>query len=286
MSRHHTYDCVVTWTGNRGSGTRGYRDYDRTHDVAAQGRPTLPGSADPAFRGEATRWNPEMLLVASLSQCHMLWYLHLAADAGVVVTDYVDQAMGTMVEQDDGSGQFVEVVLRPAVTVTQPSEVDLARQLHDRAHATCFIARSVNFPVRHEPTIVALTGGSVANREASARHAVEAAVRAVYERYLHSFTHNDLDGIDAVVSYPLTHVGKDRVRVFDTFPINPADLKRATGWHTTLNSRYEVVATSSDKAHVVRPGSSESIRAGLDHISGLSFKDPDGVALEFFAPPA
>ena len=153
MTRTHTYDSVVTWTGNRGTGTSGYRDYDRAHDVTGDGRVTIGGSADPAFRGDASRWNPEQLLVASLSQCHLLWYLHLAADAGVVVTGYVDAASGTMVEEGDGGGRFVDVVLRPAVTVADASMVAIAEHLHERAAALCFIVRSVNFPVRHESTV-------------------------------------------------------------------------------------------------------------------------------------
>lgn len=153
MTRTHSYEVTVTWTGDRGTGTSGYRAYSRAHDVLAPGRPTVPGSSDPAFRGERDRWNPEQLLVASLSQCHLLWYLHLCADAGVVVTGYTDQPTGTMVETADG-GHFTEVVLRPRVTVTEPDMVDHATGLHDDAHRLCFIANSVNFPVRHEPVVV------------------------------------------------------------------------------------------------------------------------------------
>ncbi len=148
----HTYDTVVTWTGNRGTGTSGYRDYARDHDVSADERPTIAGSSDPAFRGERSRWNPEQLLVASLSQCHMLWYLHLCADAGVVVTGYVDHARGAMTETGDG-GRFTQVVLRPEVTVAAADMAEEARRLHAKAHHACFIANSVNFPVRHEPHI-------------------------------------------------------------------------------------------------------------------------------------
>jgi organic hydroperoxide reductase OsmC/OhrA len=150
VTKLHTYDTVVTWTGDRGTGTSHYSAYDRTHEITADGTPMIAGSADPAFRGDPSRWNPEQLLVASLSQCHMLWYLHLAAVAGVVVTGYVDRAVGTMAEQPDGVGQFVEVVLRPTVTVTEPTMTEHAMQLHERAHQMCFISRSVNFPVRHE----------------------------------------------------------------------------------------------------------------------------------------
>jgi organic hydroperoxide reductase OsmC/OhrA len=150
--KRHTYDTVVTWTGNRGTGTSGYRDYARDHDLDAEGRATIAGSSEPAFRGDKTRWNPEQLTVAALSQCHMLWYLHLCADAGVVVTEYVDQAQGAMTHTDTG-GAFDEVVLRPTVTVESAAMVDDATRLHDDAHHACNIANSVNFVVRHEPTI-------------------------------------------------------------------------------------------------------------------------------------
>jgi organic hydroperoxide reductase OsmC/OhrA len=153
MSRTHEYTAEIRWSGNRGSGTSSYRDYDRAHDVSAEGKPTIAGSSDPAFRGDPARWNPEELLVASLAQCHMLWFLHLAAISGVVVTDYVDRPAGTMLEQDDGAGQFTRVVLRPAVTVADASMRERSQHLHEDAHAKCYIARSVNFPVLHEPTI-------------------------------------------------------------------------------------------------------------------------------------
>jgi organic hydroperoxide reductase OsmC/OhrA len=150
MTRLHRYRVQVSWTGNLGTGTSGYRDYARDHEVVAAGKPVLPGSSDPSFRGDPARYNPEELLVAALSQCHMLWLLHLAAAEGVVVTGYVDHPEGVMAEQPDGGGAFREVVLRPEVTVAAPHMVGLVERLHTRAHALCFIARSVNFPVRHE----------------------------------------------------------------------------------------------------------------------------------------
>ena len=153
MARTHAYDVTVTWTGDRGSGTSGYRDFDRAHDVTAGGPPPIAASADPAFRGDPDRWNPEQELVAALAQCHMLWYLHLCAVGGVVVTGYRDDAHGTMTEGPDGGGRFAEVVLRPRITVTSASMVDKATALHATANEKCFIAGSVNFPVRHEPVI-------------------------------------------------------------------------------------------------------------------------------------
>lgn len=151
--RHHEYSATVTWTGNRGTGTSGYRDYSRDHVIAAGAKPDIPGSADPAFRGDADRWNPEDLLVASVSACHKLWYLHLCAVNGVVVTAYEDHAEGQMVTEEDGSGRFTEVVLRPRVTISS-GDRERAASLHHDAHEKCFIANSVNFPVRCEPTIV------------------------------------------------------------------------------------------------------------------------------------
>lgn len=149
----HSYAVQVTWTGNLGTGTSGYRDYSRDHEVSADGPPIIPGSSDPAFRGDQARWNPELELVAALSQCHLLWYLHLCAAAGVVVLDYTDPATGTMAESADGGGRFTEVTLRPRVTVATADMVETARRLHAQASAKCFIANSVNFPVHHAPVI-------------------------------------------------------------------------------------------------------------------------------------
>lgn len=155
MAATHRYELALEWTGNLGPGTRDYRAYSRDHEVLADGRPPLPGSSDPAFRGDPARWNPEELLVASLSQCHMLWYLHLCATAGVVVTGYTDRPAGTMTTDATGGGRFTEVVLRPRVTVADDAMREKARALHGEVGALCFIARSVNFPVRHEPTVTA-----------------------------------------------------------------------------------------------------------------------------------
>jgi organic hydroperoxide reductase OsmC/OhrA len=148
----HRYTMAVIWTGNEGTGTSGYRTYRRDHDILADGKATIAGSSDPAFRGDPKRWNPEELLVASLSTCHMLWFLHLASDAGLAVTGYEDAPVGTMVETADGGGQFAEVVLHPSVTVGA-GDLSRADALHRAAHEKCFIARSVNFPVRCEATI-------------------------------------------------------------------------------------------------------------------------------------
>ncbi|MFF8900105.1 OsmC family protein [Streptomyces lydicus] len=157
MPGQHSYRTTVTWTGNSGSGTSGYRAYGREHEVRAEGPPPLAGTADPAFRGSADRWNPEQLLLASLAQCHMLTYLALCSLAGVVVTGYVDDAEGTMAEDGAGGGRFTGVVLRPRVEVASAGDAERARALHGDAHQKCFIANSVNFPVRHEP-VVAVRG--------------------------------------------------------------------------------------------------------------------------------
>ena len=152
VRRTHRYEVTTTWTGNRGTGTSGYRDYGRDHDVAADGRPTISGSSDPTFRGDKTRWNPELELLAALSQCHMLSYLHVCTTAGVVVTAYEDTPYGTMAETVDGGGYFTEVVLRPRVTVKEEHMAEKAQRLHEEASEKCFIASSVNFPVRHDPS--------------------------------------------------------------------------------------------------------------------------------------
>lgn len=148
----HHYALTLSWTGNRGRGTADYKAYGRDHEITANGPPMLPGSADPAFRGDSSRWNPEQLLLASLSACHQLWFLHLCADAGLCVTGYQDHPTATMRETTDGAGQFIEVTLNPIVTLAQGTNTSLAHTLHKTAHAKCFIARSVNFPVHCNPT--------------------------------------------------------------------------------------------------------------------------------------
>lgn len=149
--KEHLYAVTVTWTGNQGTGTSGYRAYSRAHLIEAEGKPAIQGSADPGFRGDPACWNPEDLLVASLSACHKLWYLGLCAAAGIVVTAYEDRAEGWMTEQPGGEGQFTRVVLHPRVTLVPGSDVEKARHLHHMAHEKCFIARSVNFPVEALP---------------------------------------------------------------------------------------------------------------------------------------
>ena len=146
-NREHLYQLAVQWTGNCGNGTTNYRTYERTYQVEAAGKPVIFGSSDPAFRGDATKYNPEELLVAAISSCHLLWYLHLCANAGVVVIDYGDRPYGKMQESPDGSGRFTEVILRPEVTITSQSNLERAEQLHHKAHEFCFIANSVSFPI-------------------------------------------------------------------------------------------------------------------------------------------
>jgi organic hydroperoxide reductase OsmC/OhrA len=151
--KRHTYQIQINWTGNDGEGTKTYRSYRRDHVIVSKGKPPISASSDPSFRGDPTRYNPEELLVGTLSSCHMLWYLHLCAVNRVTVVDYQDAASGIMDEADDGSGGFVRVVLKPVVKITAESDPAQARALHTKAHHFCFIARSVNFPVDVEPEI-------------------------------------------------------------------------------------------------------------------------------------
>ncbi|GAA0280583.1 OsmC family protein [Cryptosporangium japonicum] len=152
----HDYELALTWTGNQGTGTSAYRAYSRSHEIVADGRPPLYGSSDPAFRGETDRWNPELLLVATLSACHLMSYLHVCVEAGVVVVDYTDAPTGSMTQTPGGGGRFTQVTLNPQVTLARASagKVELATRLHRDANARCFIASSVNFPVHHQPTVV------------------------------------------------------------------------------------------------------------------------------------
>lgn len=150
----HQYKTYLNWTGNLGKGTKNYRVYSRDHEISTEGGLLpIPGSSDPAFRGDPERYNPEELLLASLSACHMLWYLHLCAVNKVVVTAYSDQATAEMEENEDGSGQFSRATLFPEVTVETVEMQEKALQLHHEAAKLCFIARSVNFSVSHEPVV-------------------------------------------------------------------------------------------------------------------------------------
>ncbi|MBI1896031.1 MAG: OsmC family protein [Acidobacteria bacterium] len=154
--REHHYTVSTSWTGNLGTGTSSYRAYSRSHEYAAPGKEApILASSDPAFRGDGRRYNPEELLVAAISGCHMLWLLHLCAAAGIVVTRYSDEATGDMRQNQDGSGEFVRVLLRPRMTITDAARVEEAAALHRRAQELCFVARSVNFPVEHEPVVIA-----------------------------------------------------------------------------------------------------------------------------------
>lgn len=152
MSKQHNYKATIKWSGNKGTGTDHYRNYERSHEISMENKPDILGSSDQVFRGDKTKHNPEDLLIASLSACHMLQYLHLCAVSGVVVIDYADNASGIMIETEDGGGKFTEVTLSPIVTVTNKSMLDKANELHKKASELCFIASSVNFPVKHKPT--------------------------------------------------------------------------------------------------------------------------------------
>ena len=152
MPRTHRHAVTVEWTGDLGAGTSRYDAYARDHVLEAEGKPAIPGSSDPAFRGDPARWNPEELLVGAVSACHKLWYLHLCAVNGVTVVGYVDRAEGEMAEDAEGAGRFTGFTLRPEVTISVGDPV-LAEALHEQAHAKCFIANSLNAPVRVEPVV-------------------------------------------------------------------------------------------------------------------------------------
>lgn len=152
MKEHH-YHSTIEWTGNRGTGTDHYKSYERSHDIKIVGKPVIACSSDPAFRGDKTKHNPEELLVSSLSSCHMLWYLHFCSVNNVIVEEYIDRAVGILIEEPDGSGHFKEVTLNPVVTVSSADMVEKATELHKQANEYCFIAKSMNFSVKHNPKV-------------------------------------------------------------------------------------------------------------------------------------
>ena len=154
--RQHHYHITNRWTGNLGTGTASYRGYSRSHELSAPGKgAAIAGSSDPLYRGDPARYNPEELLLGALSACHMLWVLHLCADAGIVVTEYEDHPEGEMIEEPDGSGHFTRVVLHPRMTITDAARIADAQNIHSRAHHFCAMAQSVNFPVECAPEIEA-----------------------------------------------------------------------------------------------------------------------------------
>ena len=153
---HHNYNLVVKWTGNKGLGTSSYAGYERSHTIFVDNKTDILASSDPKFRGDKTRHNPEELFLASISSCHMLWYLHLCSEAKVVVVDYVDNVTGVMEETADGGGHFTQVILHPEVVVTEDSMIEKSNELHQMANEKCFIANSLNFKVQHNPVCKAI----------------------------------------------------------------------------------------------------------------------------------
>jgi organic hydroperoxide reductase OsmC/OhrA len=155
MEHAHSYALRLDWTGARQGPTLNYETYSREYRVEIDGKPAITGSSDPAFRGDSALINPEDMLLAALSSCHMLSYLALCARMRIAVIAYADQASGIMSETAPHRMGFTEVTLRPRVTVATGTDLAKANALHEKAHEICFIANSVNFPVRHEAEIVA-----------------------------------------------------------------------------------------------------------------------------------
>lgn len=150
----HNYQATIEWTGNKGTGTDNYKNYERDHTITIDYKPAILGSSDPAFRGDKTKHNPEDMLISSLSSCHMLWYLHFCSVNNIIVVAYTDHVTGVMIEEVDGKGKFTEVTLHPTVVVANKDMVEKAKELHHKANEYCFIANSINFPVKHTPTIL------------------------------------------------------------------------------------------------------------------------------------
>lgn len=154
MDKRHSYRVDLEWTGNTGTGTATHRSYERAYDLSAEGKPVIAGSSDRAFRGDSSRWNPEEFLLGALASCHLLSYLHLCAEEGIVVLAYADHSEGLMEQTSDGGGRFTRVTLRPVVKIADAAQLDKAQALHAVAHEKCFIANSVNFPVGCEASIL------------------------------------------------------------------------------------------------------------------------------------
>jgi len=154
MTQQHPYTTTIRWTGDRGQGTKTYLGYARTWNIEAPGKAVVECSNDPLLGGDPAKYNPEDLLLSALSACHMLWYLHLASNAKIVVRGYVDQPIGIGETRPDGAGRFLSARLRPTITVERGADLVRAEAIHHEIHTVCFIARSVNFPVSYEGTFL------------------------------------------------------------------------------------------------------------------------------------
>ena len=151
MGNKHLFAITSRWTGNTGQGTSAYRSYERSVTISVKNKADIFGSSGTSFNSDKTKHNPEDLFVSAISSCHLLWYLHLCSENGVVVLDYVDNATGTMEETADGGGKFTEVTLHPTITLSSQSMIQKATELHMDANRLCYIANSCNFPIHHQP---------------------------------------------------------------------------------------------------------------------------------------
>lgn len=150
MPSAHEFSAAIVWTGDRGEGTRRYRGYDRTWRIVTPSKTPVECSNDPMLGGDSSKHNPEDLLLSSLAACHMLWYLHLASGAGIIVRGYEDAPIGVGETGPNGEGRFLRAVLRPNIHVARGTDIAQADSLHSEVHRFCFIARSVTFPVTYE----------------------------------------------------------------------------------------------------------------------------------------
>lgn len=156
MSKNHLFFSSIVWTGNLGSGTDTYTTYSRSHTVSSVSKESIHCSSDPMFRGDASKYNPEELFLSSISSCHMLWYLHLCADAKIVVVEYKDDCEGILKLDEHSLGKFEHITLRPTIIISEVAKIEKAKELHQLAHKFCFIAQSLNVHVSIEPTITSL----------------------------------------------------------------------------------------------------------------------------------
>ena len=151
MNKEHNYKLAVKWTGNQGTGTSNYKKFERSYHIQIENKADIAGSSDPEFRGDRTKHNPEELLLAAVSSCHMLWYLHFCSENKIIVTDYIDNARAVMEETVSGNGKFTSITLCPTISLTENTMIEKATELHGKANEFCFVANSLNLKVSHEP---------------------------------------------------------------------------------------------------------------------------------------
>lgn len=153
MASNHIFKATLNWKPKEGENTQNPRNYTRDHEVKITDKKLLQLSAAKSFRGDTNLLNPEDLLLSAITSCHMMSYLYVCSQNQVEILSYSDNSEGILEVVGDG-GSFERVDLNPVVTIKNPKDIELAKELHTKANELCFIANSCNFPIHHKAKIL------------------------------------------------------------------------------------------------------------------------------------